>query len=74
MGLYEGSLRHFGVHGDPNGLILMADIVLYASPQDEQGFPPLLTRAMSFGMPIVALENPVIKRHVGFTHLSCIDN
>nr|XP_027104880.1 uncharacterized protein LOC113725741 isoform X1 [Coffea arabica] len=65
LGLYEGSLRHFGVHGDPNGLILMADIVLYASPQDEQGFPPLLTRAMSFGLPIVALENPVIKRHVG---------
>lgn len=64
LGLYQGSLRHFGVDGDANGLILMADIVLYASPQDEQGFPPLLTRAMSFGMPIIALEHPVIKRHV----------
>ena len=52
------------MNGDVNGLLLMADIVLYGSSQDVQGFPPLLTRAMSFGIPIVASDYPVIKKYV----------
>lgn len=43
----------------------MADIVLYGSSQDEQAFPPLLTRAMSFGIPVIAPDYPVIKKYVG---------
>lgn len=52
------------MNGDVDGLLLMADIVLYGSSQDVQGFPPLLTRAMSFGIPVIAPDYPVIKKYV----------
>lgn len=64
MGLRPGSIRHYGLDDDVNGLLLMVDIVLYGSSQDEQGFPPLLTRAMSFGIPVIAPDYPVIKNYV----------
>lgn len=64
MGLRPGSVRHYGLDDDVNGLLLMVDIVLYGSSQDEQGFPPLLTRAMSFGIPVIAPDYPVIKKYV----------
>ncbi|XP_057463427.1 uncharacterized protein LOC130753402 [Actinidia eriantha] len=64
LGVHHGSVRHYGMNGDVNGLLLMADIVLYGSSQDVQSFPPLLTRAMSFGIPIVAPDYPVVKKYV----------
>ncbi|KAG9159518.1 hypothetical protein Leryth_026899 [Lithospermum erythrorhizon] len=64
LGLEQGSLIHFGLDGDVNHLIMMADITLYASSQNEQGFPSMLIRAMSFGLPIVAPDYPVIKKYV----------
>ncbi|XP_016551080.1 uncharacterized protein LOC107850823 isoform X1 [Capsicum annuum] len=64
LGLHEGSLSHYDMKGDVNGIILMADIVLYFSPQYEQEFPPILIRAMSFGIPIVAPDLPVIKKYI----------
>ncbi|XP_019054491.1 PREDICTED: uncharacterized protein LOC104604609 isoform X2 [Nelumbo nucifera] len=64
LGLPHDSLRHYGIDGDANGAFLMSDIVLYGSFQDEQGFPPLLTRAMAFGIPVVAPDLPIIKRYV----------
>ncbi|CAN4115010.1 unnamed protein product [Withania somnifera] len=64
LGLPEGSLSHHDMKGDVNGITLMADIVLYFSPQYEQEFPPFLIRAMSFGIPIVAPDYPVIKKYV----------
>lgn len=57
-------MKHYGINSDVNGIILMADIVLYGSSQDEQGFPPLLTRAMSFGIPVIAPDMPVIRKYV----------
>ncbi|KAL7109258.1 hypothetical protein ACP275_06G164700 [Erythranthe tilingii] len=62
--LNEQSVKHYGINSDVNGIILMADIVLYGSSQDEQGFPPLLTRAMSFGIPVIAPDKPVIRKYV----------
>ncbi|KAL8159905.1 hypothetical protein V2J09_001442 [Rumex salicifolius] len=62
--LSPGSIRHYGMNTDVNGVLLMSDIVLYGTSQDEQGFPSLLTRAMSFGIPIVAPDLPVIKTYV----------
>ncbi|MBA0721355.1 hypothetical protein Golax_008905, partial [Gossypium laxum] len=53
LGLPQGSVRHYGLDGDTNGVILMADIILYGSSQEEQGFPPLIIRAMTFGIPVV---------------------
>ncbi|CAI9091230.1 OLC1v1026198C2 [Oldenlandia corymbosa var. corymbosa] len=64
LGLHQGSLRHYGFDTDVNGLILMADIILYGSSQEEQSFPGLLIRAMSFGIPVVALETPSIKQYI----------
>nr|XP_016450929.1 PREDICTED: uncharacterized protein LOC107775689 [Nicotiana tabacum] len=64
LGLREGSLSHHDMKGDVNGIILIADIVLYSSSQYEQEFPPILIRAMSFGIPIVAPDHPVIKKYV----------
>ncbi|KAM1781833.1 hypothetical protein ACFX1Q_040137 [Malus domestica] len=52
MGLFQGSVRHYGLNGDVNSVLLMADIVLYGSTQDV--FPPLLIRAMTFGIPVIA--------------------
>ena len=52
------------MNSDVNGLMLMADIVIYASSQAEQGFPPLLTLAMSFGIPVIAPDLPDIRKHV----------
>ncbi|PHU26198.1 Retrovirus-related Pol polyprotein from transposon TNT 1-94 [Capsicum chinense] len=61
----EGRLFFITGHGgDVNGIILMADIVLYFSPQYEQEFPPILIRAMSFGIPIVAPDLPVVRKYI----------
>ncbi|KAF9596280.1 hypothetical protein IFM89_008640 [Coptis chinensis] len=64
LGLPHGSLVHYGLNGDVNSALLMADIVLHGSFQDEQGFPPLLTRAMSFGIPVIVPDLPIIKKYV----------
>ncbi|GAB4836335.1 hypothetical protein Ancab_001250 [Ancistrocladus abbreviatus] len=58
------SLRHYGMNSDVNGVLFMADIVLYGSSQEEQSFPPLLVRAMSFGIPIIAPDLPVMQKHL----------
>lgn len=64
LGLTPGSMSHYGMNSDVNSVLLMADIVLYDSSQDEQGFPPLLIRAMSFGVPVIVPDIPVIKKYV----------
>ncbi|RAL43748.1 hypothetical protein DM860_014249 [Cuscuta australis] len=64
LGLHQGSLYNYGINGDVNGLIMMSDIVLYSSSQDEQNFPPLLIRAMAYGIPVVASDYPVIRKYV----------
>ncbi|KAK4766182.1 hypothetical protein SAY87_007824 [Trapa incisa] len=64
LGLIPGSIRHFGMNADVNGALIMADIVLYGSSQDEQGFPPLLVRAMSFGIPLAVPDIPVITKYI----------
>jgi hypothetical protein len=47
-----------------NNVLLMADIALYGSDQDVQGFPPLLIRAMTFGIPVIAPDFPILKKYV----------
>lgn len=64
LGLLQGSVRHFGINADVDSVLTMADIVLYGSSQDEQGFPPLLVRSMTFGIPIVVPDIPVITKYV----------
>lgn len=57
-------MRHYGFNGDVNGVLLMADIVLYGSSQVEQGFPSLIVRAMTFGIPVITPDFPIIKEYV----------
>ncbi|KAK7279514.1 hypothetical protein RJT34_24567 [Clitoria ternatea] len=64
LGLPHGSLRHYGLDGDVNSVLLMADIILYGSAQDVQGFPPLLIRAMAFEVPVIAPDFPVLKKYI----------
>ncbi|KDP45060.1 hypothetical protein JCGZ_01560 [Jatropha curcas] len=64
LGLLHGSVRHYGLNGDVNSVLLMADIVIYGSSQDEQGFPPLIIRAMTFGVLVVAPDVPVMKKYL----------
>ncbi|CAI9296184.1 unnamed protein product [Lactuca saligna] len=64
LGLNRDSVRHYGLDADVDEILLISDIVLYGSSQDEQGFPSLLTRAMTFGVPIIAPDYPIIKKYV----------
>ncbi|KAL6581903.1 hypothetical protein OROMI_005917 [Orobanche minor] len=64
LGLSQGSLKHYGLDSDVNGITMMAGIFLYGSSQDVQGFPPLLTRAMSFEIPIIVPDYHVIQKYV----------
>lgn len=64
LGLQPGSVRHYGMNGDTSSVLFMADIVVYGSSQDEQAFPPLLVRAMSFGIPVIAPSLPIIEKYV----------
>ncbi|KAK9124043.1 hypothetical protein Sjap_013645 [Stephania japonica] len=62
--LPHGSLMHYGLDGDANHILRKADVVLHGSFRDEQGFPPLLLRAMSFGVPVIAPDLPIIKKYI----------
>lgn len=64
LGFPEGSVRQYGMDQDVNNLLWMADAVVYGSFEEEQSFPPLLLRAMSFGIPIVAPDLTTIKKYV----------
>ncbi|KAK1283554.1 hypothetical protein QJS10_CPB21g00300 [Acorus calamus] len=64
VGLPNGSVFHYSFDDDVNSILLMANIILYGSFQDEQGFSPLLVRAMCFEIPIVVPDLPTIREHV----------
>ncbi|XP_038891990.1 uncharacterized protein LOC120081305 [Benincasa hispida] len=64
LGLPRGYLSHYGFDQDVNGILYFADIVLYESSQNVQDFPPLLIRAMTFEVPIVAPDLPIINQYV----------
>ncbi|KAL4575261.1 hypothetical protein LXL04_022103 [Taraxacum kok-saghyz] len=64
LGLNRDSVGHYGLDADVDEILLISDIVLYGSSQEEQGFPSLLTRAMTFGIPIIAPDYPIIKKYV----------
>lgn len=69
LGLPHGSIMHYGLNGDVDSVLLMADIVLFGSAQDVQGFPPLLIRTMTFGVPVIAPDFPVLRKYVSLIKL-----
>ncbi|XP_023522480.1 uncharacterized protein LOC111786460 isoform X2 [Cucurbita pepo subsp. pepo] len=64
LGLPDASITHYGLNGDVNNVLMMADIVLYGSSQEIQSFPPLLIRAMSFGIPIMVPDLPALRNYI----------
>lgn len=64
VGFPVDSIKHYGMDGDVSGVLLMADLVIYGSFQEEQSFPPLLVRAMSFETPIVVPNLNIITKYV----------
>uniref|UniRef100_A0A0A0KWP4 Glycosyl transferase family 1 domain-containing protein n=1 Tax=Cucumis sativus TaxID=3659 RepID=A0A0A0KWP4_CUCSA len=73
LGLPSGYLSHYGFDQDVNGILYFADIVLYESAQNVQDFPSLLIRAMTFEVPIVAPDLPIINQYVGLLFIQVID-
>ncbi|CAN6477088.1 unnamed protein product [Victoria cruziana] len=64
LGFPNGYIRHYGMDVDVDGVLLMSNVVIYCSIQDEQDFPPLLIRAMTFKIPIVAPNVTIVKEYV----------
>ncbi|KAF8075433.1 hypothetical protein N665_1094s0013 [Sinapis alba] len=64
LGLTQDTVRHSGLNEDVNRFLLMADILIYASSQEEQDFPSLIVRAMSFGIPIITPDFPIMKKYM----------
>ncbi|KAJ0967122.1 hypothetical protein J5N97_024039 [Dioscorea zingiberensis] len=64
MGFPDGSVKHYGMDGDVNSVLLISNLILYSSFQEEQTFPPLLVRAMSFGVPFIAPNSATIEKYV----------
>ncbi|XP_016900299.2 uncharacterized protein LOC103489564 [Cucumis melo] len=64
LGLPRDYLSHYGFDQDVNGILYFADIVLYESSQNVLDFPSLLIRAMTFEVPIVAPDLPIINQYV----------
>ncbi|KAJ4802999.1 UDP-Glycosyltransferase superfamily protein [Rhynchospora pubera] len=64
MGFPANSIRCYPFDHDVSSLLLIADIVLHASFNEEPSFPPLLLRAMSFGVPIIAPNISQITKNV----------
>ncbi|KAI4382677.1 hypothetical protein MLD38_008613 [Melastoma candidum] len=64
LGLAPGSVLHFGMNVDVSSVLIMADIVVYGPYQDEQGFPPLLIRAMTLGIPIIVPDTEIMRKYV----------
>lgn len=69
LGFPDDSIKHYSMDNDVNSVLLMADVVLYGSFKDEQGFPSLLIRSMSFEIPIIAPDLTVIKKYVSLEHV-----
>ncbi|KAG0459127.1 hypothetical protein HPP92_022255 [Vanilla planifolia] len=64
LGVPTGAIKHYSLDGDVNGVIMMSDIVVYGSFEEEQNFPALVVRAMAFEIPVVVPNFTVITKHV----------
>lgn len=64
MGFPASSIKRYPFDHDASSLLLIADIVLHGSFNEEPSFPPLLLQAMSFGVPIIAPNISQITKHV----------
>ncbi|KAF5744402.1 hypothetical protein HS088_TW08G01007 [Tripterygium wilfordii] len=59
-----GAVKHISADGDAEGVLSMADIVVYGSFLEEQSFPKILVKAMCFGKLVIAPDLSMIKKYV----------
>uniref|UniRef100_A0A7N0UMJ8 Glycosyl transferase family 1 domain-containing protein n=1 Tax=Kalanchoe fedtschenkoi TaxID=63787 RepID=A0A7N0UMJ8_KALFE len=64
LGYPKGSVIHIPFDGDVNSFLAVSDLVIYGSFLEEQAFPDILVKAMSFEKPIVAPDLNIIKKHI----------
>ncbi|KAL6311540.1 hypothetical protein AAG906_005020 [Vitis piasezkii] len=61
----KGVVKHIAIDvGEADNVLAAADIVIYGSFLEEQSFPDILIKAMSFGKPIIAPDLSIIKKYV----------
>lgn len=60
-------MKHIAIDvGEADNVLAAADIVIYGSFLEEQSFPDILIKAMSFGKLIIAPDLSIIKKYVCF--------
>lgn len=64
LGFPAGVVQHICSDDDVNSIMSIADLVVYGSINEEQAFPSILLRAMSFKKPIIAPNLTIIKKYV----------
>ncbi|KAH9295530.1 hypothetical protein KI387_039118 [Taxus chinensis] len=64
LGFPSGSVQHVGVDGHENIILSIADLVIYSSLHEEQAFPAILLRAMSFEKPIIAPNLTIVQKYI----------
>ena len=63
----RGVVRHIAIDEDEaDNVLAAADILIYGSFLEEQSFPGILIKSMSFGKPIIAPDLSMIKKYVCF--------
>lgn len=68
----NGIVKHIAVEGDVDGILNMADVVIYGSLREEQSFPEILVKAMCLGKPIIAPDLSNIRKYVCFCFFSIL--
>eukprot|EP01018_Ginkgo_biloba_P015372 Gb_19079 [translate_table: standard] len=64
LGFPSGVVQHTCADEDVNSILSIADLVLYGSLHEEQAFPAILIRAMSFEKPIIAPKLIIIQKYI----------
>ncbi|XP_027334148.1 uncharacterized protein LOC113848922 isoform X2 [Abrus precatorius] len=60
----RGIIEHIAGDLNADSVLGTADVVIYGSFLEEQTFPEILTKAMSFEKPIIAPDVPMIRKYV----------
>ncbi|KAK7292744.1 hypothetical protein RJT34_15596 [Clitoria ternatea] len=60
----RGIIEHIAGDLNADSVLAAADVVIYGSFLEEQAFPEILMKAMSFEKPIIAPDAPMIRKYV----------
>ncbi|XP_073281793.1 uncharacterized protein [Primulina huaijiensis] len=60
----KDTVKHVSINQEIDNIISDADLVIYGSFREEQSFPEILLKAMSFEKPIIAPDLSMIRKYV----------